>query len=304
MLRWLLCFASCGFLAACSDVAVSPMSNPAERHVSDPPRFSVDAAVTYPLHWYGDASDSWPYTSPTAPVYVEIPADDQTPHADDGPGRRVCPNDQMFFGFNAHLRMNYGLETLDLDFRSPFSFIRHVSTTSPYPTAAYRFHRNAYSRDNKYYAPANNQVLLACNGYYVVENRVMRTWVGYLYGKNYTGDIVRNPEYEEPGSGGGCGDGAEPEVDNLVTDNTYDPYDSGPVAGGEACAGGGEGGGGTQYEPGQYTGGQTVEWETGRGTGRPSACGDNAKVEWICIDVWDEASGTWVEWSCGYATTC
>src|SRR3990170_6071481 len=73
------------------------------------------AGVAYPLHVYGDETDGWEYLTPGTPVWVEIPADDQTPNSLDGYGkRRVCPNDQLIFK-NAHLRMNYGMETLDLD---------------------------------------------------------------------------------------------------------------------------------------------------------------------------------------------
>ncbi len=55
----------------------------------------------------------------------------------DGYGkRRVCPNEEVQ-KFNAHLRMTYNREEIDLDFRGPFTFLRHVSTTSPYPTALY-----------------------------------------------------------------------------------------------------------------------------------------------------------------------
>lgn len=78
----------------------------------------------------------------------------------------------------------------------------------------------------------------------------------------------------------------------------YDPYEE------EACEGddGGGNDGGTQYYPGDYTGGETVDWATGVGTGGTSACGDTAKVEYVCIDYWDGQQ--WVEWSCGYITTC
>lgn len=181
-------------------------------------------AIQYPLHVYGDDTDGWDYLTPGTPVWVEILADDQTPTSEDGYGkRRVCPNDQMIIK-NAHLRMNYGLETLDIDFRGPFSFIRHVSTLppaeggSPYPTATYRFPQNAYSRDNKYYAPAGGEVLLACDGNYWVNNFLTRLWVGHLYGKLYNGPIVRNPDYDEcGGSDGGGGPGGFEEPMTMMT---------------------------------------------------------------------------------------
>lgn len=267
------------------------------------------AGTEYPLHFYGDDTDAWEYLTPGTPVWVEIPADDQTPHSEDGYGkRRVCPNDQLIQK-NAHLRMNYGLEELDLDFRGPFSFIRHVSTLppaeggSPYPTATYRFYQNAYTRDNRYYAPAGGEVLLACDGNYVANNVFIRLWVGYLYGKLYNGPIVRNPNFTACSEGGSTS-GNTARRSDLYEDD-YDPYE--PAWGYQECEGGtdgaSEGSGGTQYEPGDYTNGETVDWETGVGTGKPSACGADAKVEYICIEVWVDGVG-WVEWSCGYATTC
>lgn len=87
----------------------------------------------------------------------------------------------------------------------------------------------------------------------------------------------------------------------------YDPYSS--DQGGTDCDSGGDGSGGgggsgTQYNPGDNTGGELVSWSTGIGIGGSSACGDDAVVEYICIDVWNPKTQQWEEWSCGYATTC
>ena len=293
-------------VAAC-DVAAPPTATPG---VPAAPHFSY-SGESYPLHAYYDDSDYWAYMSPENPVYAELWAFDQTPDPLDGyDKRRVCPNEEVQ-KFNAHLRMNYGLGEIDLDFRGPFTFLRHVSTTgSPYPTALYRFNRNAYTRDNKYYAPAGGNVLLACNGNYIVDNRVLgRVWYGYLYGKLYNGPIVRNPGYEEPCASNNVGPNGE-----LLpyADAEYDPYDSDSGWGADDCAEGGtDGGGGADdegtgtgeyYGPGAHTGGGTVDWRTGEGTGGSSVCGAAAVVEYICIDIWDGEK--WVEWSCGYATTC
>lgn len=92
-----------------------------------------------------------------------------------------------------------------------------------------------------------------------------------------------------------------------ASDEDYDPYSSG---GNTSCGdddGGGTGGDGedntgTQYKPGDYTGGGTVDWGTGIGNGGTSKCGATAVVEYICIDLM--TAGGWVEWSCGFATTC
>lgn len=299
---------------ACHDAVPTAAPGTSPGDAPPGPAFStLPAPVEYPLHIYGDETDDWPYMTPEAGTYVEILADVQTPQPlDNDLTVRVCPNDQ-YVGRNAHLRMHYRLETLDFDFRGPFTFVRHVSTTSPYPTALYIFNRNAYTRDNKYYAPAGNNVLLACNGRYVIRNNVIRLWAGHLYGKLYNGPIVLNPDYDECEDGGGGGAGGGGTELTTVADPGYDPYNPSyqPASGGggSGCAPGGDdgnpsGGSGTQFEPGDYTGGETVDWGTGVGNGGSSACGASAVVEYVCIDVWDDAEGDWVEWGCGYVTSC
>lgn len=100
-----------------------------------------------------------------------------------------------------------------------------------------------------------------------------------------------------------CGAGGDVPIDLAE----YDPYaatrTTPPGGSGDEDCGGTGSGGGTQYEPGDNTGGETVDWLTGTGTGGRSACGDNAIVEYVCIDEWVEGTG-WVEWGCGYVTTC
>jgi hypothetical protein len=106
-------------------------------------------------------------------------------------------------------------------------------------------------------------------------------------------DVQREDGYDD-------GDGSR------LGSSRYDPYSRSSWGATEFCADdndGGGGGGGTQYYPGDYTNGETVGWSDGVGTGGYSACGQDAKVEYICIDVWVDGVG-WVEWSCGYATTC
>jgi hypothetical protein len=96
--------------------------------------------------------------------------------------------------------------------------------------------------------------------------------------------------------------------------SSYDPYAADGYSGGDGtCSGIGDGtssggtggtstGSGTQYEPGDYTGGETVDWGTGQGNGGTSVCGTTAIVEYVCIDIWDGVG--WVEWGCGYVTSC
>lgn len=87
----------------------------------------------------------------------------------------------------------------------------------------------------------------------------------------------------------------------VLGDPEYDPYDEETCDGGDGGAGQGSG---TQYYPGDHTGGETVDWSGGTGNGGSSACGADAVVEYICIDTWNESTGQWENWSCGYATTC
>jgi len=64
----------------------------------------------------------------------------------------------------------------------------------------------------------------------------------------------------------------------------------------------GSGGTGEYYFPGTPSGGQRVYWQTGEGTGNPSICGQEAIVQYVCIDVY--VNGAWREYSCGFATVC
>lgn len=85
----------------------------------------------------------------------------------------------------------------------------------------------------------------------------------------------------------------------------YDPYD--PAYQDDGCDGNdeaGSGGSGIQYQEGDHTNGETVDWNTGIGNGGESVCGENAVVEKVCIEVWNEKDNKWDLYSCGYATTC
>ncbi|HEX2091833.1 MAG TPA: hypothetical protein VHG28_05490 [Longimicrobiaceae bacterium] len=214
----------------------------------------------------GDESDYWETMTPTQGVYVEFYAADQTPQPTDGDGKtRVCPNDQLIYK-NAQLRMQHPItgENIDLEFRGPFTFIRHVSTTSPYPTALYEFNKHAYSYDKKYFAPAGNNVLLACDGNYIIRNSYMRFWSGYFYGKLYNGPIEENPNYK-------C------DEENTYFYTTYDPYSS---SGGEQkCSSG-----------------------SSDGTS-PNGSSWNCHWEWVIIEVNDGGGWTtyWEGWAtiCG-----
>jgi hypothetical protein len=81
----------------------------------------------------------------------------------------------------------------------------------------------------------------------------------------------------------------------------FDPYLPNTTTSCDGGAGNGTSSG-TQYGVGDYTGGQTVDWKTGRGTGKPSECGDQARVDDICVE-YDTGFG-WKSLGCGYITTC
>jgi hypothetical protein len=106
------------------------------------------------------------------------------------------------------------------------------------------------------------------------------------------------------GGGGGGGRGGTGGELVEVVGYDYDPYDPGVSLDGGDCESGGSTGTGTQYEPGDYTGGETVDWGTGIGNGGTSACGEEAMVEYVCIDTYNEETGEWEKWGCGFVTTC
>lgn len=87
-----------------------------------------------------------------------------------------------------------------------------------------------------------------------------------------------------------------------VTQVTYSPETP-------ECEDGGSGGSdgvgtGIFYQPGESTGGNTVDFATGEGlSGGGSVCGAAAVVQYICIDILD-SEGNWKEWGCGYVTSC
>jgi hypothetical protein len=127
---------------------------------------------------------------------------------------------------------------------------------------------------------------------------VFRTAVGSLHVFRFEGPIIESSSASPP----------PPNDCKFADDPNYDPYEDQTnecgAGGGGGGGGGGTGGAGTQYYPGDHTGGQTVNWQTGIGNGGASVCGQAAVVAEICIDYYNESTGQWEQWSCGYATTC
>jgi hypothetical protein len=132
--------------------------------------------------------------------------------------------------------------------------------------------------------------------------------VNHRHPVDYRG-FVRSRSGECIGGSGGTGDDGSIGDNAAYGSTEYDPYDSG-LPEDESCSGGTGGtgeedsGSGIQFVPGDYTGGETIDWETGIGNGGTSVCGDLAQVEFICIDTWNAVTEEWETWSCGYATTC
>jgi hypothetical protein len=82
----------------------------------------------------------------------------------------------------------------------------------------------------------------------------------------------------------------------------YDPYHPSNECGTD------HDGGGSNYSPydepyeGADTGGQMVDFNTGMPNGNPSACGDQARVTYICLEFTYEDGTT--SQTCGWATVC
>jgi len=170
-----------------------------------------------------------------------------------------------------------------------------------------------FSVDRKY-RWNNSGVEVYC---YIVRTPYYVSHAATLTG-NYRGTLQRVELAcgEGGGGGGGYGEWGTGTEIAPVTDAEYNPYDPGLSSGepmlsltnGEAedCneSGSGSTNTGTQYEPGDYTGGETVDWGTGEGNGGTSVCGSKALVEYVCIDTYNPETGFWEEWGCGYVTTC
>jgi len=174
-------------------------------------------------------------------------------------------------------------------------FLSYISKGSSISKAKYALTLPVMSDDLKYVAPVGAVTVMSCkNGFYIGPPGLLRTYKGAV-----------RLEGIAPVFGTGLGGGAGC-TDNELTSSEYDPYEpgAGDGCGSDGSGGSGGGGSGQQYSPGQYTNGETVSWATGVGNGGTSACGSAAQVDYICIDVWNETSGEWETWGCGYVTTC
>ena len=154
----------------------------------------------------------------------------------------------------------------------------------------------AYYSDARWYKP---QIDVKCTA---VDHYFAGRWIGR--------DESYDP-YKYYGTVEECtrssGSGGTPLIDDSGYDiysPDYGSYSCKEIPGGSSGSEGeGSTGSGTQYGPGDSTGGETVNWSTGVGDGGGSVCGAAAVVEYVCIDIYYEGVG-WVEWGCGYVTSC
>lgn len=122
-------------------------------------------------------------------------------------------------------------------------------------------------------------------------------WYGFIFGLPTIIATLHDPQITRlTASNGGC----DP---TMVT---YDPYSEEQECPppDEGADGSGYEGSGTYYQEGDHTGGETVNWQTGQGNGGSSVCGADAVVQYVCIETFNEGTGLWEIYSCGYATTC
>jgi hypothetical protein len=170
-------------------------------------------------------------------------------------------------------------------------FVRYIQQGSPTSRAAYTLTSEVLSEDLRFVAPPGAIAVMSCtDGDYVGNAGQIRTYVGKV--KLLSIEPIIDTRL---GLHSGCG--------NDPYGFQYDPYADSSTG---SCSGGSDGGGdsgsGPQYRPGDYTGGETVNWQTGQGDGGTSVCGTAARVEYVCIDIWNGSD--WTEWGCGYVTTC
>ena len=269
--------------------------------VTAPSRENVDAVsprlnTSSPPSYHG----SFPNVEPMM-IYDEIETpDDGVWTADDEIQGRSCP--LVIYKEVTGTVVLGGGERARFGFMGRKPRVRYVFVPgSTLPAADYLHFRDELSDDARWIATAGGTITVwRCYGrFYRFPGA--RVWKGTYWMYTYDGEIRAGPNYQGPQSGGGGAD------TRLIDDVDYDPYDPmmsmSPVLS-MSTDGGDCGGGGTQYQPGDYTGGETVDWGTGEGNGGTSACGDQAMVDYVCIDVYNEETGFGEEWGCGYVTTC
>jgi hypothetical protein len=219
-------------------------------------------------------------TDPEGDTYTETMADDgtlsETWFSSAGTDAACPPNFPSKYRSPAMSYVFYGTSKLTMAQWDEYHTYR-----------VYTYQFTGYTFDNKWKVTGVHHVAdVQCTAAAASYWGFGRAWIARLHGERLS----------SLASSGGCGS-------TQVTEAVYDPYAQEEEFSCDAGGSGGSGGGsGTQYYPGDNTGGETVNWGTGIGNGGSSSCGSMAVVQYVCIDYWDGDS--WEEWSCGYATTC
>ena len=269
----------CVALAGCSDLGTAPAASPAP----------AGGARTYSSTDV-DPAKSWPVQIRSHLSGVEMPTGSSYP-------AQATVRASMFYdAYHARITAK--------------GILRDASGTTTRDFLPKEQHTTFYFQNNHLPAEWSIALTKSCGSILEADVSYEAWWRGFAVG---SGEIVleravaadqaigQQEECECEEGGGNPGTELMPHIMGDVAYDPYAPSDLSTDCGGGS--GGGGGGGGTQYEPGDSTGGETVDWGTGQGNGGESACGDQAIVEYICVDIWIEGSG-WREWSCGFATTC
>lgn len=173
------------------------------------------------------------------------------------------------------------------------------------PLADYRSYETAYSHDRYFRIEPYGRLTLMCQGTYT-RLPASRVWSGRYWVVAHEGDITLGPAYPAGGAGmsgtggdrcdGGeymTGVGADTMTHSApsIYDGAYDPYS--PESPSECY---GTGGGGV---PGQDSGDDP---ETFAST--CSSLGGKLYYDFVCLEIWNEASGKYETVWCGVAAIC
>lgn len=274
--------------AACTD----PVSLARQQESSTPERPRNELAGYSEVWPLADALADWSQTlasldttqeGQSAPLYV----------SDEGP--QICRD--HFGQLDLWWDGGHGLMSFHMD--PPILFVGYRAGTFKNSRGLF-FRRAVYENVQESYAtdPAGNRWRF--RGRFNAVCRAGQYEIGpVIFGGQVV--VAQNPVDRPILIRSACNGGGEP----IFGWAEYDPYD--PANQDEGCEGedeGGGGGSGIQFGEGDFTNGETVDWNTGMGNGGVSLCGQAARVEKVCIEIWNDVGQKWDIYSCGYATTC
>lgn len=272
-------------LAACSDQPLRP-SSPVP-----------SAAPAGPVSSYHVLSQPWS-------TYDQIYAGSQVSEPDDD-FRIRCPEERPIYGRVWKITLLAGQlpgsnrpdYMAHFEFAGEKYFIGYVGRAdNGDPLADYRIYETVYSTDRRYRAEPYARLTLMCHGRYT-RFPGGRVWAGNYTVVAHEGEVTFGPAYSPyNGDGaGGCGDpaymtGVGPDTASVqpisLYESSYDPYDPGPpLCGG----GGGSGRDGSKEET------------------FPEACsslGGKLYYDYICLQLWNESTGSYETVWCGVAAIC